>query len=324
METLIRPRRLRQNPAIREMIRESSLKASQLIFPLFICEGKNKLIRHKQVPSLMTVSVDKLKNIVTEAYAVGVRSVVLFGVVDKKDSEGSKALDKKGPVVRAIQEIRSVCPEMQVATDIALDPYTSHGHDGLYEGGEVINDETVQVLCEMATLHAKAGAQIVSPSDMMDGRVAAIRQALDQEGFLKTVILSYTAKYASALYGPFRDTLNVSLQGDKKSYQMDPANRREALRELSLDLNEGADMVMVKPALWYLDVIADFKASSDVPVAAYFVSGEAALIEVGAKAGLFEKERALMESMLAIRRAGADLILSYHAVEVAKILQKSN
>jgi len=320
MELTERPRRLRQNKSIRDMVRETSMRPEHLFFPFFVCEGKKQRSSHKSVPGIVTVSVDQIPTLIKPYWDAGIRAFVLFGVVEKKDKNGSRALDKKGPVVQAIKEIRSKYPEAIVVTDIALDPYTDHGHDGLYEKGEILNDATVEVLCEMSILHAQAGAQMLSPSDMMDGRIGAVRLALDAAGFENNMIMAYTAKYASALYGPFRDTLNVKLKGDKKSYQMDPANRREALRELQLDLQEGADIVMVKPATWYLDVISDFKQASNVPVAAYHVSGEAALIEVGAKAGLFDRDRAILESLLSIRRAGADLILSYQALDAARLI----
>lgn len=315
-----RPRRLRQTAAIRALVKETTLRPEQLIYPIFVCEGKNEESRHKLVPGIVTVSIDKLKPLLKRVQELGVKTVDLFGVVKNRDAKGSGAFDKKGPVVCAIKEIREHFPDLLIATDIALDPYTDHGHDGLYQGGKILNDETVKVLCEMSLLHAEAGAHMVSPSDMMDGRIGAIRSSLEIAGFEDTIILAYTAKYASCLYGPFRDTLNVSLKGDKKSYQMDPANRREAIRELRLDLDEGADIVMVKPALWYLDVISDFKARTDLPIAAYHVSGEAAMIEVGAAQGLFERDRAIMEALHSIRRAGADLILTYHALDAARLL----
>lgn len=317
-----RPRRLRQSPSIRDIVRETNLHPSQLFFPLFVCEGKGIHKSNEHIPSLVTVSVDQLKTSLTPVVKAGIKAVVLFGVVKKKDAKGSGALDENGPVVKAIKKIRDDFPELIVVTDVALDPYTDHGHDGLFKNGEVLNDETVQVLSEMSILHAKAGAQMVSPSDMMDGRIAGIRQSLDSSSFENTMIMSYTAKYASCLYGPFRDTLSAKVIGDKKTYQMDPANRREALRELHLDLEEGADIVMVKPALWYLDIIADFKREASVPVAAYHVSGEAAMLEVGAKSGLFDRDRALLESLHSIRRAGADIILTYQALDAARLLTR--
>jgi porphobilinogen synthase len=302
------------------MVSETTLSPRQMIYPFFVTEGKNKRISHPLVPGIVTVSVDRVEEICREVDAAGVLCVLLFGVVTKRDAQASGAFDEKGPVVQAIRLICEKFPHLQVATDIALDPYTDHGHDGLMKGDVIVNDETVVALQKMSLLHAQAGAQIVAPSDMMDGRVGAIRETLDSGQFTDTLILSYTAKYASALYGPFRDTLQVDLKGDKKSYQMNPANRVEASRELLLDLEEGADMVMVKPALWYLDVIADLAQQTDIPLVAYHVSGEAAMIEVGAKQNLFDRERAIYESLISIRRAGAQLIASYHALEVAQIV----
>jgi len=321
MDLIQRPRRLRQNPSIREMVRETHLVPAQLIYPFFVCEGRGVFKRSKHLPDLINCSVDQIKKLLSPAEKLGIKAVVLFGVVQKKDSRASGAFNKNGPVANAIREIRSHFPNLQVATDIALDPYTDHGHDGLFKNAEVLNDETVEALCKMSLLHAECGAQIVSPSDMMDGRIGAIRGALDAHDFKNTMILSYTAKYASCLYEPFRETLDIKLKGDKKSYQMDPANRREALKELMLDVDEGADIVMVKPALWYLDIIADFKVHSPVPIAAYHVSGEGAMLELGAKAGIFDYDRALLESLLSIKRAGADLVVTYQALAAAKLLR---
>ncbi len=322
MMLIERPRRLRQNPSMREMTAETRFSAEQLIYPVFISEGSNVDRSHPQLKACRTLSLDKLIPALKEAYQAGVKSTLLFGVSEKKDAKGSEALKKDAIIVRAIKEIREKIPEMQIATDIALDPYTDHGHDGLFENGKILNDATVEVLAQMSILHAEAGAQIVAPSDMMDGRVGAIREALDESKQEDCLILAYTAKYASALYGPFRDTLGAKPQGDKKTYQMDSRNSREALRELELDLSEGADMVMVKPATLYLDIIKDFSERSPVPVVAYHVSGECALLETGAKAGLFDFERALLESMHSIFRAGADLVATYYAVDLAKILKK--
>lgn len=319
MELAHRPRRLRSSPWIRDLVRETWLSPKRLCMPLFVCEGKDVQKSHPQVPGIITMSVDRLTKYCETVVKNEIPFVLLFGFTEKKDAKGSGALDKQGPVVRAISSIRDKYPDLIVGTDIALDPYTDHGHDGVFQNGEVVNDSTVEVLSEMSLLHAKAGAQILAPSDMMDGRVAAIRSTLDASGFEKNLILSYTAKYASCLYGPFRDTLDAKPIGDKKSYQMDPANRREASRELELDLSEGADMVMVKPASWYLDVISDFKVQSSVPVAAYQVSGECALIELGAKNGLFNRDRAIQESAQSIFRAGCDILVSYFAPDLARI-----
>lgn len=313
-----RPRRLRQSEAFRNLQRETRIDPTKLIYPVFVTEGSGVEQSHKDVPGIKTLSLDKLTPALKNLYSLGVQSCLIFGVSDKRDEEGSEAVNPESVVAKAISEIREKIPEMIVATDVALDPYTSHGHDGIYRNGEVLNDETVEQLVNMSLVHAQAGAQLIAPSDMMDGRVAAIRQALDDEGYEKASILAYTAKYASAFYGPFRDTLSVELEGDKKSYQMDPANRREAIRELELDISESSDIVMVKPATHYLDVISDFAERSSVPVAAYHVSGEAAMIELGAKAGLFDRERAIVESTTSIFRAGADIVATYFAEELAK------
>lgn len=321
MDLSLRPRRLRQNPQIRDLVAETSLRVKDLMYPIFVTDGKGLRSPHRVVPGILTVSVDKLAPLMKEIQDLGILSVLLFGVTQKKDAKGTEALNKSGPVVTAIKLIRDSFPNIQIATDVALDPYTDHGHDGIFENGYVQNDATIEVLAKMSVLHAQAGAQIVAPSDMMDGRVAGIREELDEASLENTLILSYTAKYASALYGPFRETLDAKPVGDKKTYQMDCRNRREALRELELDLAEGADMVMVKPATWYQDIIADFKERSEVPVVAYHVSGEAAMIEVGVQAGLFDRDRAILESLVGIKRAGADLIATYHALDAAKLIQ---
>jgi porphobilinogen synthase len=304
------------------MVRETPLLSRKMILPLFLKEGAGLQIPHPQLPTVYTWSLDKLIPYLRTLNAHQLGGVLLFGVSDKRDPNGSEALRKDNIVLQAIKEIRSTCPDLIVATDIALDPYTDHGHDGLFENGKILNDQSVQVLCEMSYLHAEAGAHIVAPSDMMDGRVLEIRESLDEGNFQDTLVLAYTAKYASCLYGPFRDILKSEVQGDKKTYQMDPANRREAMRELELDLSEGADLVMVKPAGQYLDIIADFSQVSSVPVAAYQVSGECAMIELGAKAGLFDRDRAIAESLTSIFRAGADLIVSYFAAEAPALFEK--
>ena len=323
-----RPRRLRQSSFIRDLVRETEISLSKICLPLFVTDGKNIEKPNKNLPSLITFSLDRLLKFVDGAQKDGIKFILLFGVTEKRNAKASEAFNLNSPVIKAISEIRSRFPEMIVGTDIALDPYTDHGHDGLCKiksngDYEILNDETVEALSKMSLMHAKAGAQIVSPSDMMDGRVGGIREALDEEGFEKTIILSYTAKYASCLYGPFRDALGANLIGDKKTYQMDPANRKEALRELALDLCEGADIVMVKPASWYLDILADFKRESSVPVAAYHVSGEAGMIELGAKAKLFDRDRAILESSTAIFRAGADILVTYFAKDLARILKRN-
>ncbi len=278
-----RPRRLRNSSSIRKIVRETNIQPQKLCLPLFVAEGKDIFKPNKNLESSITFSVDRLLKYLEEIKSLPLHSVLLFGVSDKKDSKGSEALNPHSALMKAIKEIREKFPNLMVATDIALDPYTDHGHDGLFENDEILNDATNEILAEMSALHARAGAQIVAPSDMMDGRVGFIRKNLDEKGFQKTTILAYTAKYASCLYGPFRETLGAKVKGDKKTYQMDPANRREALRELALDIEEGADIVMVKPASWYLDIIADFKRESSVPIAAYQVSGECAMIEFPAQ-----------------------------------------
>lgn len=317
-----RPRRLRATESLRKISEETEISVSKLILPAFVIDGKNIKTPNKNLEISFTFSVDSLLKYLKEISPLGVKSLLLFGVSKKKDARGSEALNPNSAVVNAIKAVRDSFPDIVIGTDIALDPYTDHGHDGLFKNGKILNDETLEVLSEMSVLHAKAGAHVVGPSDMMDGRVKAIRRALDNEGFEDTSILSYTAKYASCLYGPFRDALSSKVIGDKKTYQMNPANRREALKELKLDVEEGADIVMVKPAGWYLDVISDFKANCEQPIAAYQVSGECAMIEVGAKAGLFDRERAIRESTISIFRAGADLIATYYAVELAKMNQK--
>jgi len=303
------------------MTRETLVHPSKFLLPIFVTEGSGVKTPNKNLEISYTFSVDSLLKYLEEIKSLNLPGVLLFGVSSKRDALGSEALNRESPVCRAISEIRERFPNLIVGTDVALDPYTDHGHDGLFEDGRILNDETVDVLAQMACLHAQMGAQMVAPSDMMDGRVLAIRKALDKMGSADTLILAYTAKYASAYYGPFRDTLGAEVFGDKRTYQMDPSNRREAKRELALDTSEGADIVMVKPATLYLDVISDFRANSSVPVAAYHVSGECALIEAGVKAGVCERKPAVMEAMTSIFRAGADIVATYYAVEIAKWLE---
>ncbi|MDF1741436.1 MAG: porphobilinogen synthase [Verrucomicrobiales bacterium] len=323
----IRPRRNRKSPAVRGLVREVQLNPSDLIYPLFIHEGaENEPI--ESMPGCHRWTLSGLVGEVGEAYAAGVRAVVLFPKIEEnlKSSEGSECYNADGLVPRAIKALKKAYPDLAVITDVALDPYNSDGHDGIVradENGElkILNDETVTVLCRQAVCHADAGADIISPSDMMDGRVGAIRDALDAAGHEEVSILSYTAKYASAYYGPFRGALDSAPKaGDKKTYQMDPANRREALREADLDIAEGADMVMVKPAGPYLDIIKQLADAVDVPVAAYQVSGEYLMIKSAAKDGWIDEEKVAMESLIGIKRAGADMILTYFAKDVAKQL----
>ena len=325
-----RPRRLRRTEAIRRMVRETRLSVDRLVAPLFVVEGHGMCQEVPSMPGQYRLSIDELVREVRELHALGIPAVALFPALDEslKTPDGREALNPDGLYPRAIRAVKEAVPELLVITDVALDPYSSDGHDGIVRDGRILNDETVEILARMAVVQAQAGADIVAPSDMMDGRVGAIRQALDEAGFTEVAILSYTAKYASAFYGPFRDALDSAprhrpgVPPDKKTYQMDPANAREALRELRLDLEEGADMVMVKPALPYLDVIYRVRQAADVPVAAYQVSGEYAMLKAAALNGWLDEKAAVLEALTAICRAGADVILTYFAKQVAQWLQK--
>ena len=319
-----RPRRNRKSAAMRGLMRETSLSAANLIYPMFVQEGEtNSPI--ESLPGCTRWCVADIAAECCRLYQLGIPCVDLFAVVPehKKDAQGTEAWNPEGVVPRAIRAIKKAVPQMLVMTDVALDPFNTYGQDGLvreYEDGsyEILNDETVEALCRQALCHARAGADVISPSDMMDGRVSAIRAALDAEGFTHVSILSYTAKYASAFYGPFRGALGSAPKfGDKKTYQMDPANRREALREAAADVAEGADMLMVKPATMYLDVIADLRANTTLPIAAYQVSGEYLMIKAAAASGWLDERSCMMEALLSIRRAGADMILTYAAPQVA-------
>jgi porphobilinogen synthase len=319
-----RPRRLRKNELIRRMVRETRLSVDDLIYPLFAAAGKG--IR-KEVPSMPGVfqrSVENLVKEVKEVASLGIPSILLFGIPAKKDARGSDAVSDKGIVQTAVRAIKDSVPEILVITDVCFCEYTDHGHCGiLTKDGDVDNDATLEILAESALSHARAGADLVAPSDMMDGRVAAIRKALDKGGFAGTPILSYAAKYASGFYGPFRDAAeSTPKSGDRRSYQMDPPNALEALREVAQDVREGADIVMVKPALAYLDIIRRVREAFDLPVAAYNVSGEYSLVKAAAKLDWVDGERVTMEILMGIKRAGADLILTYSAKEAAKILSK--
>lgn len=319
-----RPRRLRQNESIRAMVRESHLSAHDFILPLFIKEGEGVLEEVNSMPGVYRRSLDEILHYLEEVVEWGIPSIVLFPALEdhRKDDLGSEAANENGLIPLAIRTIKAKFPQLFIMTDIALDPYNIDGHDGLLREGEIINDETVQILVAQALAQAQAGADLLGPSDMMDGRIGAIRKALEEEGYHRTGIISYAAKYASAFYGPFRDALDSAPKsGDKKTYQMDPANRREALKEVALDIKEGADIVMVKPALAYLDVISDIKAHFDVPVAAYHVSGEYSMVMAAGQNGWLDARAAMMESLIAMKRAGADIILSYYALEAAKNLR---
>lgn len=318
-----RPRRLRKNDVIRRMVRETSLSPDDLIYPLFVTSGKGIKREVSSMPGCFQESIDEVVKTAKEVYSLGIPAVILFGIPEHKDELGSGAYDDEGVVQRAIRDIKDKVPELYVITDVCLCEYTSHGHCGIVEQGDVDNDRTLDLLAREAVSHARAGADMVAPSDMMDGRVEAIRAALDDEGFENIPIMSYAAKYASAFYGPFREAAESTPQfGDRRSYQMDPANRREAIREVALDIEEGADIVMVKPALSYLDIISDIRYNFDVPVAAYNVSGEYSLVKAAARLGWVDEQRIMMEILTSIKRAGADLILTYFAKEAANILNR--
>ena len=305
------------------MVRETSLSPDDFIYPLFVTYGKNIRREIKSMPGCFQESVDKIVKHAKEVYSLGIPAVILFGIPEHKDEIGSGAYDPHGVVQKAIKAIKNKVPGLYVITDVCMCEYTSHGHCGIIEKGAVKNDPTLELLAKEAVSHARAGADMVTPSDMMDGRVKAIRIALDSEGFSEMAIMSYAAKYASAFYGPFREAAESTPKfGDRRSYQMDPANRREALKEAALDIEEGADIVMVKPALAYLDIISDVKNSFDVPVAAYNVSGEYSLIKAADKLGWIDGKRVMMEVLTSIKRAGADLILTYFAKEATKMLNK--
>lgn len=318
-----RPRRLRKNGTIRRMVRETSLSPDNLIYPLFVTYGKNTRKEIKSMPGCFQESCDVIVKHAKEVWSLGIPAIILFGIPEHKDETGSEAYNPQGVVQKAIRSIKNKVPDLYVITDVCMCEYTSHGHCGIIEKGDVKNDPTLELLAQEAVSHAEAGADMVAPSDMMDGRVEAIRMALDENGFSELPIMSYAAKYASAFYGPFREAAeSTPAFGDRRSYQMDPANRREALKEVQLDIEEGADIVMVKPALSYLDIISDVKDSFDVPVAAYNVSGEYSLIKAAGRLGWVDEERVMMEVLTSIKRAGADLILTYFAKDAAKILNR--
>jgi porphobilinogen synthase len=316
-----RPRRLRRTEAIRSMVRETRLSTRGFIYPMFVGPGSGVRVEIGSMPGVCRQSPDKMLEECREVEALGIPAVMLFGIAEKKDARGSEAWSPAGAVQRAIEAIRAAKLNLVVITDVCLCEYTDHGHCGVIEKGDVANDATLPLLAEEALSHARAGADIIAPSDMMDGRVAAIRKALDAAGFSELPILAYAAKYSSGFYGPFREAAQSAPQfGDRRSYQMDPANAREALREVALDLGEGADMVMVKPALAYLDIIRRVRERFDVPLAAYNVSGEYAMVKAAARNAWLEEQRVVMEILTAIQRAGADMILTYHAKDVARWL----
>ena len=317
-----RLRRLRQHEAFRRMVRETSLSSSDFIYPLFIVEGRDRREEIASMPGQFRLSVDLLVKEAREVVALGIPAIILFGIPDRKDERGSSGYDPNGIVQRAVKAVKDQVPGLMVITDVCIDEYTDHGHCGIVKDGRILNDETLDCLRTMARTHAQAGADMVAPSDMMDGRVGAIRTELDQAGFPELPIMAYAAKFASCFYAPFRDAAGSSPQfGDRQSYQMDSANRREALREIALDVEEGADIIMVKPALPYLDIIAAARAQMLLPVAAYQVSGEYSMIKAAAQAGWLDESRAMMESLLSIKRAGADVILTYFAKDAARLLR---
>jgi len=316
-----RLRRLRRNDAMRALVRETRLSAEQLIYPLFVCEGSGVRREVPSMPGVFQLSVDEAIAEAKAARADGVPGVLLFGLPKAKDAQGSAAWDANAPVQQTVRALAHEIPDLLIITDVCLCEYTSHGHCGLLDGHEILNDATVEWLVQTAVSHAQADAHIVAPSDMMDGRVGAIRAALDERGYEQVVIMSYAAKYCSAFYGPFREAAgSAPAFGDRRSHQMDPANVDEALREVALDIEEGADMVMVKPALSYLDVIARVKDEFRYPTAAYHVSGEYAMLKAAAANGWIDEPRAMMEILTSIRRAGADIIITYFAREAARIL----
>ncbi len=323
MKLIRRNRILRQSPAIRAMVAETILRPADLIAPLFITEGNGVKEEISSMQGYYRMSLDYTVKEVKELYGLGIRSVLLFIKCkdELKDNKGTEALNPDGLMQRAIKAIKDACPDIIVMTDVALDPFSIYGHDGIVEGNEIANDATVDVLARMSVSHAQAGADIVAPSDMMDGRIIAIREALEDNGLTKTGIMAYSAKYASCFYGPFRDALDSAPGfGDKKTYQMDYANRREAIKEVLMDVEEGADIVMVKPAMAYLDIIREVRDNVEVPVSAYHVSGEYAMIKAAAKMGWLDENKAIMESLTSIKRAGADLIATYFAKDAAKLI----
>ncbi|WP_435313558.1 porphobilinogen synthase [Cellulophaga fucicola] len=328
MYPIIRNRRLRSNEAIRSLVRETIVSPDDFLVPLFVVEGKGVKDEIPSMPNYFRYSLDLLEKEVKELWKMGLKSVLLFAKVpdNLKDNKGTEALNPDGLMQRAVKTVKNACPGMLVMTDVALDPYSSYGHDGIIENGLVLNDESVEVLTEMSVSHAEAGADFVAPSDMMDGRILSIREALEDDGFFNTGIMSYSAKYASAFYGPFRDALDSApvdvkdIPKDKRTYQMDYANRFEAIRETEMDIDEGADIVMIKPGLCYLDIVREIKNEVDVPVAVYQVSGEYAMVKAAAEKGWLDHDAVVMEQLTAIKRAGANIIASYFAKDVIRIL----
>ncbi|MGL6339837.1 MAG: porphobilinogen synthase [Waterburya sp.] len=324
LSLLHRPRRLRRTASLRRMVQENQLTVNDLIYPVFVMEGENQQVEIPSMPRIYRYSLDLLLKEITDAANLGINAIALFPLIatDKKDNQGKESYNPDGLVQRTVRAIKQEIPEITVMTDVALDPFSTYGHDGIVQDGKILNDETVEVLIKMAVSQAEAGADMVAPSDMMDGRVGAIRQGLDAAGYLDVGILAYSAKYASAYYGPFRDALESAPQfGDKQTYQMNPANGKEAIKEVALDIAEGADIVMVKPALAYLDIIHRLKEYTNLPIAAYNVSGEYAMIKAAAQQGWIDEKKVILETLTSIKRAGADLILTYFAKQVALMFQ---
>ncbi len=318
-----RPRRLRRNDAIRNLVRETTLTVNDLILPLFVVEGKNVRNPISSMPGNDQLSIDLLIKEVRDAYSLGVQAIILFGIPDHKDATGSDAVNDQGIIQRAVSAVKEAVPEMYVITDVCFCEYTDHGHCGAIKDGGVDNDTTLQMLSDQVVTHARAGADMVAPSGMMDGMVGAIRKGLDDNNFENIPVMSYAAKYASGFYGPFREAAESTPQfGDRRAYQMDPANTREAMYEVELDINEGADIIMVKPALAYLDIIYKVKSQINLPVAAYNVSGEFSMVKAAAKLGWIDEQKVAMEMLTSIKRAGADLILTYYAKDAARWLNE--
>lgn len=318
-----RNRRLRTNSAIRDLVRENTLSAMDFIYPIFVVEGENIKKEIESIPGNYHYSLDKLEEVISEVESRGVRGIILFGIPEHKDSCGSEAFNEEGIVQRAIKKVKSITNKLLVITDVCMCQYTSHGHCGIVKGEEIDNDATLEYIGKIALSHAKAGADMVAPSDMMDGRIHIIRNILDRNDYKNVGIMAYSAKYCSAFYGPFREAAHSAPQfGDRRTYQMDPANIREAMREIQGDIEQGADLIMVKPALSYLDVIRWAKDKFDVPVVAYNVSGEFAMVKAGAKMGWIDEKAVALEMLLSMKRAGADIIITYYALEAAQWLMK--
>ncbi len=324
IESNQRLRRMRMKPALRDMVRETSLSAKDFIYPLFVVPGEKIRKEITSMPGVFQQSIDELVKDCAETYAMGIPAVILFGIPEHKDDVGSSAYDENGIIQQAVRAVKKEVPELIVVTDVCLCEYTSHGHCGIIRGDEIVNDASVELLTKEALTHAQAGADIIAPSDMFDGRIAAIRNVLDQNNFTSIPIMSYAAKYASGFYGPFRDAAESTPKfGDRRSHQMDPANSDEAIREVEQDIVEGADIVMVKPALPYLDILRRVKETFNMPTAAYNVSGEYSMIKAAGLKGWIDEERVMMETLLSIKRAGADMILTYFAKDAATVLAQS-